>query len=90
MRRDHGDVLLSQERVEWGRHEKIERDKYFDHSQDHVADVKTRSWDLFQRVALGERAFDLDYESLRGHRMWVDPDGRKTFGERQTYPCPYP
>ncbi len=86
MRRDLQDVLRSQQRVGWGRYEELERDRYFDHSQDPVAVVKTRAWDLFQRISLGESAWDLDYESLRGHKLWVEPEGRKGFGERQVRP----
>lgn len=86
MRRNLQDVLRSQKRIGWGRWEKLERDRYHDHSRDPIATVKARAWDLFQRVELGERAFDLDYESLRGHPLWVDPDNRAGFKDKQTYP----
>jgi hypothetical protein len=84
MRRDLADVHRSQSRIAWVG-EQEERDRYFDHSKDPIAMVKTRAWDLFQRSELEESAFDMDYESLRGHRLWVDADSRTNFESRQTY-----
>ncbi len=41
------------------------------------------SWERFQKSRLGERAFELDYHSLRGHALWVGEDQRKIFHPRQ-------
>jgi hypothetical protein len=65
----------------------LERDRYFDHTKRASAVVKTEAWEKFQRIALGERAFDLNYQSLASHPMWVDQESRKGFTARQTcYP----
>ena len=88
MRRNLSDILRSQNRIGWEEHGPYhglpERDKYFDHSQEPVASIKTRAWEKFQRISLGSKAFDLDYESLSNHPMWIDKDDRKDFKERQT------
>lgn len=31
-----------------------------------------------------KNAYELDYESLRGHRLWVEPESRRSFRSRQT------
>lgn len=89
MRRNLIDVLRSQERIGWTEHEQLERDRYFDHSQEPAAVLKTRAWESHQRILLGEQAFDLDYESLRGHKFWTEPENRVGFADRQTCPHPY-
>ena len=84
MRRDLRDVLRSQRRIGWDVFEGIEKDRYFYGGHQEAAVVKTEAWCRFQRVALGERAFDLDYASLTSHPMWVDPARRQRFGPKQT------
>lgn len=85
MRRGLIDVLRSQKRIAWSREdEEKERDRYFDHSHEPIAVVKTRAWEQFQRISLSEMAFDLDYESLKGHALWIDPAARRSFGPKQT------
>ena len=86
MRRNLPDILRSQERITWGEFEQLEKDRYFYHGSEPAAVVKTRAWESHQRITLAEHAFDLDYESLKGHRLWIDPEGWKKFGSRQTYP----
>jgi hypothetical protein len=86
MRRNLQDILRSQKRIDWDQFEQLERDRYFDHTRRPSAVIKTEAWEGFQRIDLGERAFDLDYESLKSHPMWVDPEKRKGFGPRQTCP----
>jgi hypothetical protein len=86
MNRNLADIQRSEKRINWNVHEQLERDSYFEHSQRPSAVIKTEAWQKFQRIALGERAFDLDYESLKGHPMWVDPENRVCFTERQTSP----
>jgi hypothetical protein len=84
MRRNLQDILRSQKRIGWEEFEQLEKDRYFDHSKRPAAVVKTEAWERFQRIALGSNAFDLDYESLAGHSLWVNPEKRKAFGPRQT------
>jgi hypothetical protein len=98
MRRALTDVLLSQRKLgldifahpgkPFEQNEDSERDAYGEHSSEPLAAVKTRYWEQFQRIHLGDRAFDLDYDTLNGHPMWVDSEARKEFHRRQTYPCP--
>ena len=86
MHRDLQDVIRSQRRIEWQPYEQIEKDRYFYHGTNEAATVKANAWTRFQRITLGERAFDLDYESLSMHPLWVEKSGHSNFKERQTYP----
>lgn len=86
MHRDLPDILQSQHRIQWGEFEQLERDRYFSRDSEDAATIKLNAWQRFQRIELGERAFDLRYESLADHPLWIGKDGRKTFRDRQTYP----
>ena len=94
MRRNLADVLRSQKRLgldifadakkPFDPNEHAERDAYGEHSHKPLAIAKTKYWEQFQRISLGERAYDLNYESLKSHPLWIDPDKRKGFADRQT------
>ena len=92
MHRNVKDILRSQIRIDWtNKHEKVETDKYFTHDSVPASTIKTDYWERFQRHLLEDRAYDLDYESLKDHPMWVDKEDRVNFGERQCFPPPcYP
>jgi hypothetical protein len=86
MQRSHQDVLRSERRIKWGAEEQLERNRYFTREHGSSAAIKHEAWERFQRIELGERAFDLSYDSLSTHPLWVPEDGRKEFGPRQTKP----
>lgn len=85
MHRDLQDILRSQRRIEWQPFEQVEKDRYFYHGSHEAAAIKTNAWTRFQRIAIGERAFDLDYDSLQDHPLWIDKEHRVSFAERQTH-----
>lgn len=77
------DIIASQERIGWG-FEEQERELY-DGAQGPIAQVKYNLWPT-QKKILGERAFELEYESLSGHTMWVPKEMRAEFTSRQIRP----
>lgn len=82
MRRRLDEIVQSQDRVQWaGQWERYELRKYFT-AVGPVASVKYHAWDTYQRPAM-KHAFELDYNSLRGHRFWVDAERRRDFHNRQ-------
>jgi hypothetical protein len=86
MLREAEDIIRSQNRVGWGeRHQAYEKAKYFrpDDPQP-VCLVKRFAWESFQRKRLKERAFELEYESLAGHDLWIENSLRTQFLARQT------
>jgi len=82
MRRPVEEILRSQARIGWSEFERDELDRYFA-TQGPIAQVKYHVWDRFQKSHLGQRAFELDYHSLRGHALWVEEEQRKIFHPRQ-------
>lgn len=84
MIRDVADIIRSQERVGWDVHEAFERERYFVEAAVPAAALKYSVWCRFQKQRLGSRAFELDYESLREHPLWVEPQLRANFHARQT------
>lgn len=84
MRRDPADIIRSQDRINWV-YEQHELVRYFT-DQGPIAEVTYRSWDLYQKPLLKERALDLEYVSLRGHDLWVPREQRKAFHPHQITP----
>ena len=84
MRRSLEDIGKSQDRIKWD-HEHAEKNRYFHDGEEPIAQVKYRAWEKHQRAFLPPgSAFDLDYESLKGHRLWIDKELRVGFRGRQT------
>lgn len=81
MRRDLAAIAASQRRINW-RAEPIELRRY-GLRRGVIAEVKYRFWDSYQRSRISN-AFELDYESLSGHPLWVERSRRRAFGPRQT------
>jgi predicted O-linked N-acetylglucosamine transferase (SPINDLY family) len=88
MRRPLEEILHSQARIHWAC-EKAELGRYFA-TQGPIAQVKYDAWDRFQKPRLRERAFELDYHSLRGHSLWIEAEQRSTFHARQTSQTTHP
>jgi hypothetical protein len=84
MRRRLEDILRSQDRIDWSNNEVWEKERYFRDDATPIAQVKYEVWEKYQKRHLGERAFDLDYDSLEGHPLWVESERRRSFGPRQT------
>lgn len=86
MMRPLADIVSSQNRIGWtATHDGYEKRKYLVPEDDPrpIASVKTQAWRL-QKSILGSRAFELAYDSLAAHHLWVPRGLRTDFGPRQT------
>lgn len=83
MRRSLVDIVTSQQRIGWT-YEEAEKKKYGRKNDPHdVAVIKEDAW-RWQKQLLAPRAFDLEYESLASHPLWVPKEQRAAFKPRQT------
>lgn len=48
-----------------------------------ISETKYMIWENYQKP-LVKYAYDLEYNSIKGHKLWVDKEKRKNFGSRQT------
>lgn len=81
MRRDVEDIIASQKRIGWS-WEKVELARY-DRSDGAIAEVKYRFWEEGQRRQI-RHAFEIEYESLARHPLWVPKLLRRSFRAGQT------
>lgn len=81
MRREPADIIASQRRIGWNA-ERLELSRY-GLKEGVIARVKYAYWETHQRQRI-VNAIELPYESLAGHRLWVDPLQRSNFAPRQT------
>lgn len=84
MRRDVNELVASQERINWGAdNERSEKGHYIkkfgiDYADNYkISELKYKIWEEIQKPTLGERASELEYDSLSVHPMWIDRTGRK-------------
>lgn len=84
VRRSVEDIEASQKRVGWN-WDAFELDRYgLAADMGPIAQVKYDFWDSYQR-ALIKHPFEIAYEDLAGHPLWVSKDKRGNFGPRQWY-----
>lgn len=81
MRRDIGDIIASQGRIGW-LEEPIELAKY-GCKEGIISEVKYLYWDIYQRDRI-QHIFEIDYDSLSNHPLWIPRGRRIHFGPRQT------
>ncbi len=81
MRRSVEDIVASQKRIGWS-WEWLELARY-DRSDGVIAKVKYRFWEERQRERI-QHAFEIEYESLAGHPLWVPKPVRRGFAPVQT------
>lgn len=83
MLRSQREIKQSIQRVNWI-YDETERQKYFEKDKGvSINKMKLKAWQ-WQKQELGERAFELDYRSLEGHRLWVPKEQRINFNCKQT------
>ena len=82
MIRNVDDIIASQERIGWAA-EKIERFKYNRLVGPPIAEIKYQYWEDVQKHQI-KHQFEIVYESLKGHRLWVPKEKRTRFKIRQT------
>ncbi len=70
-------IMASQDRIRWG-FEDVELTKY-DRQGLPIAQVKYDYWRNHQRAILGKQGFELAYESLKKHPLWVPKKQRRDF-----------
>lgn len=80
------DILASQHRINWGGpggvNEMKELALYY-RDTGVASEVKYEVWHKYQKKLI-KNPYELEYESLKNHPMWVDKEGRKNFKPRQT------
>ncbi len=95
MIRNVDDIIASEKRINWGEpgvgNEPREMDKYFQYIDDpdpnwknmSIADVKYHVWNTIQKKSI-KFAYELEYNKLSEHELWVPKEQRKVFTARQT------
>ncbi|MCK5056118.1 MAG: PqqD family protein [Candidatus Aminicenantes bacterium] len=81
MRRDLEEIAASQKRIGWSR-EWLELAKY-DRTEGVIAEVKYSFWENYQKKRT-RHAFEINYDSLAAHPLWVAKDLRLNFKPEQT------
>jgi len=81
VRRDVDDIIESQERIGWAA-EGIEQLKYKT-AEKPIAKVKYDFWDQHQKWLI-PYPFEINYDDLEGHSLWVTKANRRRFKVRQT------
>lgn len=86
MRRPIEDIIASQERINWTRQWEPLELAYYNVEQGPIARVKYEFWQE-QKQAINHW-FEVEYESLRDHRLWVPKQERLEFASHQTRVLP--
>jgi hypothetical protein len=84
MRRDLDDIKASEERIRWRWEmpELIRLQTLMGGSTS--AALKYGAWDSYQKEDLEGQAYEVEFESLSQHGLWIAKPGRLRFGPRQT------
>lgn len=80
MRRDTKEILASEQRVNWtGQLYELSR---YGLKEGIISEVKYQYWEEHQRDLI-HNPFEIEYESLAAHPMWIPQEERADFGPRQ-------
>lgn len=80
VRRDIEDIIASQERVDWtGEAREL---RQYGLKQGAIADIKYRYWDEYQKAII-RNPFEVEYELLKAHPLWLPREERAGFEPRQ-------
>lgn len=82
MARNLKDIKASEKRIDW-RWETPELIRCLELGGDQ-AKIKYSLWRGFQRECLGPQAYEVEYESLSAHPLWIPKKDRARFAPRQT------
>lgn len=80
VRRNIDDIIASERRVGWDSH--AQELRRYSLKEGIISKVKYRYWDEYQKHLI-ENAFEVNYEDLAGHPMWVPKERRTGWGPRQ-------
>ena len=94
MRRPLPDIVASEKRIRWGdaRQQALYADvikKYPKLSDKPISQVKYFYWDTVQRLQLVKRncdVYELRYDDLHTHKLWIPKEQRSKFFPRQISP----
>lgn len=88
VRREIADIVASERRVNWTGAERERRRYGF--ASGVISEIKYHYWEEYQKHLI-PNAFEIDYESLAEHPLWVTKELRRDFGPRQykMEPCGY-
>jgi hypothetical protein len=81
MIRDTQEIRASQKRIDW-KEEELELANYF-RTKGPISELRYRVWNNFQKHMMKVPFFELDYQSLSSHPLWVEKEERKNFRSRQ-------
>jgi len=84
MFRDIKEIIESQNRINWKGNENTELKKYgYDYKKEcpPISKIKYEYWEK-QKIKI-KYFLEVEYESLKGHRLWIDKNKRKNFAIRQ-------
>ena len=84
MRRDVADIVASEERIKFQRKRARELTQY-GRKDGVISEVRYDHWEKHQRPYIAH-AFEVEYESLGAHPLWVPKEQRAGFSPRQTRP----
>lgn len=85
MRRDVRAIIASQERISWTEREEPRELAKYGADYGPIALVKYEHWDQVQRDRIPEeQRFEVEYEDLEAHPLWIPREKRVNFGHRQT------
>jgi hypothetical protein len=79
VRRAEEDIIASQRRIDWT-HNDFEASRYG--RAGIAARIKYEAWDDWQR-SLVRHPYDVEYERLAAHQLWVSKERRRDFSPRQ-------
>ena len=84
MQRDQTDIQKSQDRIGWtGREADWQNGQYFFPSTFSVPHAVYYGWILHQKPMMQVPYFEIEYESLSAHPLWVPKEKRVNFTNRQ-------
>lgn len=81
MKRPIEDIVASQERIGWA-YEDYEKLKYSSKKDKTISEIKYDAWES-QKLFMNE-SFEIDFDSLSFHEMWIDKKERSKFNHNQT------
>lgn len=80
MRRPVEDIVASQARIEWNDNHELQK---YGFRRGVISAIKYRRWDIEQKELCVN--YDLDYDSMEGHPLWVEKERRANFESRQWF-----
>lgn len=85
MIRNTKDIVKSQERIGWTDHPngKVREMGKYDKTEGIISEIKYEHWENYQKPKI-ETWFEIDYDSLKDHPMWLPKKKRKDFKWYQT------